>query len=251
MHPGSRLLVSKKLMSTFKTHLKKYWSFYFSGLILSGLVAAYFSIPVFQTFSKTTWEILWSNDEALITSYFKQFGIWGPLLIILVMVVQMFLLVFPTWLPMVVAVLGYGPFWGVVISVAAAFTASTVGYFLGEQLARPVKQYLVSEEKFEKLSRFMQEHGFIAVILFRISPFLSNDAISFIAGSIKMGYRKYILATLAGTIPLASAIAYFGRDLESLKSGLYWIGGFGVVFYGVYLFMKYRKKSNGTRPGPK
>lgn len=222
--------------------IKKYWSVIASVLILGGLVLAYFTIPVFHSFLNTGWEVIWSNDEERITNWFMQFGMWGPFLIVVLMVLQMFLLIFPTWLPMIVAVLGYGQVWGVLISVTAVFVASTIGYFIGEKLAAPAKDNLVGEKNFKKLSNFMKEYGFGAVVLFRISPFLSNDAISFIAGIIKMGYWKYIFASMTGIIPLAIAIAWFGKDTDSLEKGLYWIGGFGVVIYLVFLLMKFRNK---------
>lgn len=222
--------------------IKKYWSVFASLMVLGGLVLAYFTIPSFHTFLNTAWEVIWSNDEERITNWFMQFGLWGPVLIIVLMVVQMFLLIFPTWLPMIVAVLGYGQIWGVVISVTAVFVSSTIGYFIGEKLAEPAKNNLVGEKNFRKLSHFMKMYGFGAVVLFRISPFLSNDAISFIAGIIKMGYKKYILASMIGIVPLAVAIAWFGKDTESLEKGLYWIGGFGIVIYVIYLVLKLRER---------
>ena len=90
----------------------------------------------------------------------------------------------------------------------------------------------------------VEEYGFWAVALFRVSPFLSNDAISIIAGMLTMGYRKFIFATLTGIVPLALAIGYFAEDTETLKTGLYWIGGAGLLLYGVYIYIDRKKKKN-------
>ena len=127
-------------------------------------------------------------------------------------------------------------------SVVAVFSASTIGYFLGERLADPIKENLVGGKKYRKLSEFMKRHGFWAVVLFRISPFLSNDAISFVAGIIKMGYWKFIYATMVGIIPLAGAIAYFGKDTETLQTGLYWLGGTGLLIYIIYHYFQNRSQ---------
>ncbi len=229
-------------MTALRRHLGDYWTFYASAILLFTLVALYFTVPAFQQFSREFWDVIWSEDEERISTFFQQFGIWGPLLIIFTMVLQMFLIIFPTWVPMVVAVIGYGPWMGMLISVTAVFCASTVGYWLGEKLTGAVKGNLLKGEKFERLSDFIGENGFWAVVLFRISPFLSNDAISFVAGIVKMGYRKFIMATLAGIVPLAGAIAYFGKNTDTLEAGLYWIGGGGVLLYGIYLVLKYRRK---------
>ncbi|HKK74602.1 MAG TPA: TVP38/TMEM64 family protein [Saprospiraceae bacterium] len=238
-------------MKTIKKHLLEYWTLYAYGVLVLSFLLSYWLNPDFQTFMNEFWSVLKSKDEAKISSWFIQFGIWGPLLIILLMVVQMFLIVFPSWLPMVVAVLGYGPWVGMIISIVAVFVASTIGYHLGERASEPVKKHLVGEKNFKKVSSFMERHGFWAVVLFRISPFLSNDGISFVAGTMKMGYRQYILATMVGIIPLAAAIAYFGKETDTLENGLYWIGGAGLLVYLIYLLVQQRDKSKDPGLGPK
>ncbi len=229
-------------MTGILSFFKKYWVFLLSlGLIATGVVA-YFTVQEFRQFLTEMWQVIWSENEQVIMQYFRSFGIWGPLLIILLMVLQMFLIVFPTWLPMIVAMLGYGPWWGSLISVAAVLTSSSIGYFIGQALGDRAKGKLIGEKNYKKLHQFMQRYGFGAVVLFRISPFLSNDAISFVAGMIRMGYWKYMAATLTGIVPLVAAIAYFGRDTETLKQGLYWVGGAGVLIYLLYVWLDKRKK---------
>lgn len=58
---------------------------------------------------------------------------------------------------------------------------------------------------------------------------------------LSMKYRKFILATMAGIIPLSFAIAYFGKNTDKLKNGLYWIGGAGILIYAIYVYIDYRK----------
>ncbi len=53
-----------------------------------------------------------------------------------------------------------------------------------------------------KIANFIDDYGFWAVFITRLNPFLSNDAISFVAGMLRMGYWKFISATLAGIAPL-------------------------------------------------
>jgi len=51
------------------------------------------------------------------------------------------------------------------------------------------------------------DYGFWAIIVTRVNPFLSNDAISFVGGLLRMGYWKFIAAALVGIAPLTSFIA--------------------------------------------
>lgn len=211
-----------------------------SVLIISSLVVLYFTVDEFTYFVDNAFKILTSGDKQRISEWVNQFGVWGPLLIIISMIAQMFLLVIPSPLLMVVAVLAYGPWWGSLLSYASVFTASTVGYWIGRLAGDPLIDKLLGKHKREKTTEYVEHYGVWAVILARVSPFLSNDAISFIGGLIGMGYIKFIIATTIGIIPLIALIAYLGEDTDSLKSSLYWISGISLLIFIGYII--YKKK---------
>ncbi|MGB7784810.1 MAG: TVP38/TMEM64 family protein [Salinimicrobium sp.] len=218
--------------------MKKYSSFFISGSIILLLLLLYFLYPPFQSALKEAWNVLTSQDQARIQDYVDQFGIWGPLAIIVFIVLQMFLIIFPSWLPIIVGVVAYGFWWGILINLIGVGIASTLGYHIGKRL----KGVFISKEKLEKMDYWISNYGFGTVILFRTSPFFSNDAISFIAGILKMDFKKFMLATYCGMIPLSIAVAYFSKDIDRLENGLYWIGGIGAVLYAGYIYMDYKKR---------
>ena len=206
-----------------------------SGLLVLGLIGAYFLFPDFQAGVREAYGVIASGDKQRITAYVRQFGFWGPLVVILIMTVQMFLIVVPSWLLMIIAILAYGPWWGGLLSVVAVSVASSVGYVIGKGLSEASLSKLIGHRSERKLERTVNDYGSGAVVLFRLAPFLSNDAISFVAGMLKMGYLRFILATLAGIIPLTVLIAFFSQDIEQLKSILVWVGGIGLAAYLGYL----------------
>ncbi|PPK88108.1 putative membrane protein YdjX (TVP38/TMEM64 family) [Neolewinella xylanilytica] len=210
-----------------------------SALVLVGSVASYFIFPGFQSGVQEAYDVVSSGNNQRITEYVMQFGFWGPLVVILIMTVQMFLIVVPSWLLMIIAVLAYGPWWGGLLSVVAVTVASTIGYSIGMGLSEASLSKLVGNKSQAKLSETVTKYGSGAVVLFRLAPFLSNDAISFVAGMLKMGYVRFILATLAGIIPLTVLIAFFSQDIEQLKNILVWVGGIGLGLYLIYLAYQY------------
>jgi uncharacterized membrane protein YdjX (TVP38/TMEM64 family) len=212
-----------------------------SALIIASLVISYFTVDGFKNFIDKAYTILSSGDKQRISEWVNQFGFWGPLLIVVIMIAQMFLIVIPSPLIMVVAVLAYGAWWGSVISYASVFVASTVGYWIGHAAGDSLIDNLLGKSKREKTTEYVERYGVWAVILARVSPFLSNDAISFIGGLIRMGYFKFMLATTIGIIPLIGLIAYLGEDMDKLKNSLYWISGIGIVVFALYLL--YQKNS--------
>lgn len=209
---------------------------YVSLAIITIAIVSYFFIPAVNEFFSNAWEVLTSDDEERIRSWISQFGILGPLIIILAMTLQMFLLVIPTPLLMVVSVLAYGAFLGAALILIAVFCASSVGYIIGAYLGTPVVEKIIGRKTEENIASFIDDYGFWTVIVTRLSPFLSNDAISLIGGMLRMGYWRFIAATMAGILPLTVLIAYLGEDIDRLKSGLIWGSIISIVLFVAFVW---------------
>ena len=213
-----------------------------SGIILSGIIISYFVIPEVQHFLKDSYDTLTSGNEGRISEWVSRLGFWGPLFIIFSMSLQMFLLIIPSPLLIVVSVLAYGPYWGTVIAICAILVASTIGFFVGKYLGEVTIDKLIGPKKENKLEFYVKRYGGWAVFIARLTPLLSNDAISFVAGILRMGYWKFTGATLAGITPLTILIAWFGENNDRLKNGLIWISGIRLAIFIVYVI--YDRKKN-------
>lgn len=187
---------------------------------LSLIVGLYWIVPGYRDFVNEAWSVLTSNDRARIEEWVDQFGWWGPLVIVLLMVLQMFLLVAPSWLLMVIAVLAYGPVRGAVIAIVAVAVAASVAYGIGYLVGEHGLKRLLGEKTERKVRHETERYGVWAVVIARLNPLLSNDAISFLSGLLGMGFWKFLGATLLGITPLAIAIALMGEEWQSLKTGL-------------------------------
>lgn len=215
---------------------KSRWPLYLSISLIGGLVASYLFVPQVEHFFNEAWSVLTSDNEERITSWVSGFGWFGPVLLILAMIAQMFLLIIPTILLMVVSVLAYGPVWGSAIIFVSVFAASSVGYFIGRYFGNTFVSRILGEKSEKKIEDFIDAYGFWAVIVTRINPFLSNDAISFVGGLLRMGYWKFIGATLVGIAPLTLFIAILGKSIDSLKTGLLWGSLISLVVFGIYVW---------------
>lgn len=219
------------------------WPFFLSISLIAIAIASYFLFSDYQKFIDNAYEVLTSGNEPGISAWVDSFGWAGPVLIIILMVLQMFLLVIPSPLLMVISIIAYGPVWGTVLSIAAIGAASTVGYWIGRYLGIMAVDKLIGQKKEEKVTQYMERYGIWAIIIARLTPILSNDAISLVGGILKMGYWKFIGATLAGIAPLTILIAYFGENSERLKSGLIWTSIISVaLFIGYIIYDRNRKK---------
>lgn len=215
---------------------------YISVALIICIVAAYFLIPSVQEFLDHSWQVLTSGDEKKITKWVDGFGWFGPVILIFAMIAQMFLIVIPSIALMVVSIIAYGPIWGSVIVFIAVFLASSIGYFIGRYFGPVIVEKLIGEKNEQKIADFIDDYGFWAVIVTRLNPFLSNDAISFVGGILKMNYWKFIGATLVGIAPLTIFIAILGRNTDQLKNGLLWGSLVSLVIFGAYVFWDKKKR---------
>jgi uncharacterized membrane protein YdjX (TVP38/TMEM64 family) len=213
--------------------------------LLAILITAYFTIGSFQDFINEAFDVLTSNDQQRIKNWVSQFKLAGPLVLILVMVVQMFLFVVPNIFLMIVAIISYGPVWGAVISFIGVFASSSLGYAIGKYLSPVTVNKLIKPKTQKKISDFIQNYGVAAIAITRLSS-LSNDSLSIVAGLLKMSYRKYILATLSGITPLIVLLAIYGRNGKILRA-LIWIAAISLVLLIIYIIIdKRRKKKRGA-----
>jgi uncharacterized membrane protein YdjX (TVP38/TMEM64 family) len=219
-----------------------FWPYLFSFLFLGSLVLLYFLNSSVEQFFNEGWKVLSSNDQEQISDWVSQFDYWGPLIIIAAMVLQMFMFIIPSFLLMVVTIIAYGPWAGSGIILVAIFSASTIGYGVGVNFGTPVIDRLLGEKTEKKIASFLENYGFWAVIVTRISPFLSNDAISIIAGMLRMGYGKFIGSTMLGILPLTLFIAFLGGENGRMKQGLIWVGVVSLAGFLAYVWWDKRHR---------
>jgi uncharacterized membrane protein YdjX (TVP38/TMEM64 family) len=216
-----------------------------SLLLIGGLVASYFLFPNYQRGIDNAWEVLTSNDPERIREWVKQFGILGPLALILAMTFQIFLLFIPNLLLFVIAILSYGPIWGTLISLAGVTGSSSLGYLIGSRIGPRTIDRFVSQKSQEKLGFYVKRYGVKAIFIFRLSS-LSSDALGFVAGIVEMSYRKFMLATLAGITPVIALIAAYGNS-GRIERALIWLGGVAVAALATYVLLDRKKRQEALK----
>lgn len=208
------------------------------------LVGCYFLWPEFQEQARQGFEVLKSGEQARIAAWMRQFGYWGPVVLVLAMVVQMFLFVVNVVLLMLVAILAYGPWWGSLLALTGVIVASTVGYVLGHSLGESFVRRLLGEKTERKVTDIVDRYGVWAIVIARLSPALSDDAISFVAGIARMGYWKFMAATVGGVVPLIALLAYLGEESNRLKTGLLWVSAVSIVLLAAYVWWDRRRQKS-------
>lgn len=213
-----------------------------SHLLLSGLLVAcgliaYLTVPGVQNWINHAVEVLVSNDRERTEIWVSSFGLLGPVLLVIAMVGQIFLVVVPTTALLVVSILAYGPVWGSAIGLVAIYAASSVGYFIGRGFGAVTVEKVLGSKARNRATVFLEKYGFWAIFITRLNPFLSNDVVSLVSGMVKINYWKFTFASLAGIAPLILFIAVLGDNTGNmLYLLLLFSSGILVLFCG-YIFI--------------
>jgi uncharacterized membrane protein YdjX (TVP38/TMEM64 family) len=218
------------------------WMLWISILIVGGLVASYFIFPGFKDGINEAFEIITSDDEGRIRTWVKKFGALGPIVLILAMAAQMFLMFVPNLLMFAIAIICYGPIWGSLICVTGVFASSSLGYAIGKTLGPRAVDRFVSQKAQDKISLFLKRYGFKAVAIARLSS-LATDSLGFAAGILEMDYKKFILATMSGIIPVIVAISIFGKN-GTVEKGLLWMAGISLTALVIYIMVDRKKRTS-------
>lgn len=196
------------------------WTWLIPLGLLAALVGLYFVWPGYQQFVDDAYRVLSSGEQQRVEQWVRGFGAWGFAVILALMLMQTLIAVLPSVLLMVVAVLAYGPVLGGLLAWGGLLLAAGLGYGIGRGFGTLTVDRLIGSKAKHKVEHIVDRYGIWGIVAARISPILSTDAVSIVAGLVKMRALPFLTATGAGTLPLTVLIAYLGEDIQRLTTGL-------------------------------
>lgn len=181
---------------------------------------------------------------------FMTTGLWGPLVYIGLYIVRP-LILFPATILTLAGGFVFGPVLGVLYTILASNASSTVAYFVGRYFGEGLFKDDGSDGLIQRYARRMRENSFETVMIMRFI-FLPYDAVSYLAGFLKIRYWPFILATALGSIPGTIAFVGFGASIERFDGAIPQLNpltlGFSVAIFIVSLVLsRVFKKKEVTR----
>lgn len=113
------------------------------------------------------------------------FGVWAPVVSVLLMILQAVAAPLPTFLITVADGLAFGAFWGGLLSLFRATVAAVLSFNLAWIFGRAPVEALVGRAGLESADKWFARWGACAILVARLVPIVSFDVISF-AGLTRM-----------------------------------------------------------------
>ncbi|MFC4425781.1 TVP38/TMEM64 family protein [Deinococcus navajonensis] len=202
---------------------------YLRWLILGGVLAALAGlglIPEVRAFLGQGYAALTSTDPSVTRQFVDGLGWAGPLALIVGFVLQAVLPVLPALVMTAVTARAYGPVEGFFIVYIGTLLGAVAGYGLGRSVGNTLVRLLVGETARRKAYEFAERHGVQGVLMVRLMPVLSADAMNLVAGAARMPFRPFMLATAVGALPVTALVVWLSGSGKRLLWGL---GGLSVL----------------------
>ncbi|ANK61522.1 MULTISPECIES: TVP38/TMEM64 family protein [Loigolactobacillus] len=180
---------------------------------LAGLgISIWFTIYCFQLG-------VFKNTSAL-QGLVEQAKFFGPLLFIVLQIVQVVIPIIPGGISLAAGVLIFGPVEGFVYNYIGIVLGSIIAFLLGRRFGKPLVHHLISDKIYNKYIGWLDNQNRFTK-LFAIAIFLPvapDDVLCLLAGLTKMSLKTFSLIIILGkpaTILAYSYVLVYGGTLLS------------------------------------
>ncbi len=159
----------------------------------------------------------WFGNREAVVSSIQELGVWGPFVLVILLVLQVFLAFIPGQALMVACGYVYGFGTGFLISWFGLFAGGQAAFFLARRFGRPFAERWIAPEVLSKWDKTSRGQGMGFYILSLVLPVFPNDAMCYVAGLGKIQFRRFTLANSLGrglACLVTSAAGAFGSQLS-------------------------------------
>jgi uncharacterized membrane protein YdjX (TVP38/TMEM64 family) len=170
-------------------------------------------IGLFIVFQKLGYDI----DAETIRQYVKDFGIWTPILFVILYTLATFFI--PSTPFMIAAGILFGFKYGFLYVVISGFLSSTIIFYISKKLGKEWVEKILEHRYLKYLNEYNKrlERGAIwDIIILRVTPIMPFNALNVILGVSKTKTEDYIIGTLLGLIPSNVITVYIGAFITKI-----------------------------------
>ncbi len=181
------------------------------------------------------------GDQQAVSAYLQGFGAWGPLVLFILMVAQVFVAVIPGHALMVTAGYAYG-MTGLLVVILSTILGSQIAFFIARQYGRSLIYKLASPQIIERWDAMARNQGIMFYFFAFVLPIFPSDLMCYVAGLATIPARRFLVANILGRTVVAISITIIG--MYGLNPPLaFWLvfaGGI-LAFFICWLIFKKRK----------
>lgn len=158
------------------------------------------------------------GDRDAVSTYLAGYGLIGPLLLTLLLVLQVIVAAIPGHILMISGGYVYGFAPAFLVSLVATVGGSQIAFVLARWAGRPVVERLAPADLLARWNRLSDQKGLVFFLFAFMLPIFPADVMNYVAGLSSLSFGRFFIANLLGRLPgviLMTAIGAYGFELSS------------------------------------
>jgi uncharacterized membrane protein YdjX (TVP38/TMEM64 family) len=179
------------------------------ALVLVGIVAA---VLVHR-------HLAFLADSQAVREFIRGYGIWAPIVLVVLQTVQVVAAPIPGQVLAVVAGYLFGAWWGTLYNMVGITIGSTIAFWLARRYGRTYVESIVHEEALEQFDAVSDDYGRPAIFFVFLVPGLPDDVICFVGGLTDIPLWQLVVLAVVGRTPAFFLVNVVGGLLGTNQVG--------------------------------
>lgn len=221
------------------------------GILLAAavLVIIYLAVPAVNAFVNNAIAVLGSANLDKVADYIRSFGGWAMAFSFCLMVFSSVLAPLPAFMITLSNAAIFGWWQGAILSWSSAMVGAALCFALARGLGRDVVEKFAGKGALASVEGYFEKYGTKTILVCRLLPFVSFDAVSYFAGLTPIGFWSFFIATGIGQTPATIVYSYVGGMLTGgarfLMIGLLCLFSLAILVSIIRQIYTDRQKKNG------
>lgn len=180
-------------------------------LCLAGIV--YLAVPSVNDWINHAASVLGSANVDAVIAYIRSFGPYAMAFSFCLMVFSSLIAPLPAFMITLSNAAIFGWWQGAILSWSSAMVGAALCFLLARGLGRDVVERFAGKGALASVEGYFEKYGTKTILVCRLLPFVSFDAISYFAGLTPLKFLPFFIATGLGQTPATIVYSYVGGML--------------------------------------
>ena len=181
--------------------------------VIALVLAVYLLIPPVNAFINEAVAVLGSANLDAVAEYIRSFGPWAMAFSFVLMVFSSIIAPLPAFMITLSNAAIFGWWQGAILSWSSAMVGAALCFAIARILGRDVVEKLAGKGALSGVEGYFKKYGTRTILVCRLLPFVSFDAVSYFAGLTPIGFWAFFIATGLGQTPATIVYSYVGGML--------------------------------------
>ena len=182
-------------------------------LVIVLVLVVYLAVPAVNTFVNQAMAVLGSANLDAVAAYIRSFGAYAMAFSFVLMVFSSLIAPLPAFMITLSNAAIFGWWQGAILSWSSAMVGAALCFLLARGLGRDVVEKIAGKGALAGVEGYFQKYGTKTILICRLLPFVSFDAVSYFAGLTPIKFLPFFLATGLGQTPATIVYSYVGGML--------------------------------------